>query len=448
MSQKHSDYKMGDIIKGLQLISEPYKINGRKEYRVMVKCTMCNKEPYEIILTEIKRHTYDGCPECAKRQRFKTHDKFIAEMRDKNPDIIIVGKYISNKNKIECRCAKCGYEFNAYPNNLLQGHGCKKCADQKSSLLQRREHSDFVNMVKNINPNIEIISTYVRSSDTIKCRCLIDGYEWDAWPSHLLRGHGCPVCNGNKLFVGHNDIATIRPDLVKYFKCQDDAKIFTQYSNKYADLICPYCGYEKTMLVGHLSKTGFACPICSDGISYPNKFIRYFLRQLPIENLECEYHSNWTKSYLYDTYFEYNGEKYIVEADGLQHFIDTSSLWPSSDKTKQIDYIKTQLAIDNGVVVIRIDCRKSNMNFIKNNILNSCLAQIFDLSHIDWLLCENNARSSFVYEICSYYSKSKNKTLKEISDYFDLSKPTVSKYLHAGTEIGICNYTPRKNQFT
>lgn len=103
--------------------------------------------------------------------------------------------------------------------------------------------------------------------------------------------------------------------------------------------------------------------------------------------------------------------------------------------------------MDNGVTVIRIDCRKSNMNFIKNNILNSYLAQIFDLSHIDWLLCENNARSSLVYEICSYYSKSKNKTLKEISDYFDLSKPTVSKYLHAGTEIGICNYTPRKNQF-
>lgn len=71
MSQKHSDYKMGDIIKGLQLISEPYKINGRKEYRVMVKCTMCNKEPYEIILTEIKRHTYDGCPECAKGKGLK-----------------------------------------------------------------------------------------------------------------------------------------------------------------------------------------------------------------------------------------------------------------------------------------------------------------------------------------------------------------------------------------
>lgn len=29
MSQRHSDYKIGDIIKGLQLISEPYKINGR-----------------------------------------------------------------------------------------------------------------------------------------------------------------------------------------------------------------------------------------------------------------------------------------------------------------------------------------------------------------------------------------------------------------------------------
>ena len=38
-----------------------------KDYRVMVKCILCDKEPYEIVISEIKRHTYDGCPECAKK---------------------------------------------------------------------------------------------------------------------------------------------------------------------------------------------------------------------------------------------------------------------------------------------------------------------------------------------------------------------------------------------
>ena len=30
MNKKHSDYKIDDVIKGLRVISEPYKINGKR----------------------------------------------------------------------------------------------------------------------------------------------------------------------------------------------------------------------------------------------------------------------------------------------------------------------------------------------------------------------------------------------------------------------------------
>lgn len=440
MSIKYSDYKIGDIIKGLELISLPYKINGNNGYSVMVKCTICDKEPYEIILSEIKRHTYDGCPDCAKRQRFKTHDKFVDQMKDVDPDIIIVGKYISNKDKIVCKCSVCDYEFESLPNNLLRGHGCKKCANMKSSIRQRKSHDEFVANVKNILPNIEVIGIYTLSQDTVRCRCLLDNYEWDAWPSHLLAGHGCPMCSGHKLIIGHNDIATLRPDLIKYFKTEDEAKEFTVYSNKYADLICPYCGHHKNMLIEHLSKTGFACPICGDGVSYPNKFCRQVLKQLPIKNLQCEYSSDWTESYLYDNYFEYDGIKYILEADGLQHFKHTSKFWQSFDEIRRTDEIKTQLAINNGCVVIRIDCSKSEMRYIKNSILNSQLSHIFDLSNINWVVCEEESRSSLIYDVCNFYNNMNNKKIKEIAEIFNLSDVTIRKYLRVGTSLNMCNY--------
>lgn len=446
MAYKYNKYQIGDIIKGLELISKPYKINGKKDYRVMVKCTLCDKEPYEIVCSEIHRHVYDGCPDCAKRQRCRTTEEFIEELQNVNPGIIVVGTYTSSNNKIECVCAECGHQFSALPTNLLKGHGCKKCADKHISIVQRKSHDDFIKEIQNINSNIEILGTYTGSKNKIKCKCLIDGCEWDALPSHLLKGHGCPLCAGHSVVAGYNDIATSRPDLVKYFKIPDDASKFTAYSNKYADLICPYCGYEKNMLIGHLSKTGFACPICGDGISYPNKFCRQVLKQLPINNLRCEYNPDWAESYLYDNYFEYNDVKYIVEADGIQHFQDASGCWPSFEYVKQTDDIKAQLAINNGCVLIRIDCRKSEMRYIKNSLLNSLLSEIFDLSCVDWVSCEESARSSLVYEVCEFYNATSNKQIGYIASHFGLSSPTIRKYLKIGTNIKICNYKPKSHQ--
>ena len=65
------------------------------------------------------------------------------------------------------------------------------------------------------------------------------------------------------------------------------------------------------------------CPVCSDGVSYPNKYVRNLLKQLPIENLEYEWKPEWGKQYSYDNYFIYNEKEYIVEADGAQHFKDS-----------------------------------------------------------------------------------------------------------------------------
>lgn len=46
-----------------------------------------------------------------------------------NPNVIIRGKYVNYKTKIQCQCKTCGNEWKATPNSLLQGHGCKLCAD-------------------------------------------------------------------------------------------------------------------------------------------------------------------------------------------------------------------------------------------------------------------------------------------------------------------------------
>lgn len=307
-------------------------------------------------------------------------------------------------------------------------------------MAKRKTQEEYIAEVSMINPNVEVLGQYIDSNTKILHRCKIDGYEWNAYPTHILSGHGCPVCVNKVIIVGVNDLATVRPDLIDYFEDKDEAKIHTIGCGCRANLVCPCCGYKKNMLIHHLVATGFACPVCGDGVSYPNKFCRALLSQIDNLHARHEYQPNWAKPYFYDSYFEWNGNKYILEADGMQHFTDNNFGRITLDEVKHIDNIKNELAINHGITVIRIDCRKSELNYIKTNILNSVLSKIFDLSNIDWLMCERNARTSLLTQVCNFYNTSNNKQIKYITEQLNLSAVTVRRYLNRGTNIGVCNY--------
>ncbi len=58
-------------------------------------------------------------------------------------------------------------------------------------------NEEFIQRIKNVNPNIEIVDNYINAKTKIKCRCLKCNYVWTAFPDNLYRGHGCPKCIGN-----------------------------------------------------------------------------------------------------------------------------------------------------------------------------------------------------------------------------------------------------------
>ena len=62
-------------------------------------------------------------------------------------------------------------------------------------------HEEFMERlyIKNKNAeNIEVLGEYVNAHTKIKCKCKIDGHEWEATPNSLLNNHGCPKCNESK----------------------------------------------------------------------------------------------------------------------------------------------------------------------------------------------------------------------------------------------------------
>lgn len=306
------------------------------------------------------------------------------------------------------------------------------------------QEQKFLKRLKEIYDNDVIaLDKYVGASTKIRFQCK-HGHIWSAEPHNVDRGHGCPYCAGKSLLIGFNDLWTARPDIAVLLKNSEDGYKYAKSSKERVDFVCPDCGNISNLMINDVYNRGFSCSRCSDGISYPNKFARSFLDQLPIESYICEYHPDWAKFYFYDNYFEYNNKKYIIEMDGGFHYKDVSSYNKSLSEIQYIDRIKTELANQNGIEVIRIDCQESDCDYIKNNILSSNIASIFDLSSIDWDMCNKMANKNILKQACDLYNSGIT-NLNDIAQILQVHKSTINRYLKSGAKFGWCNYDAKKS---
>ena len=374
--------------------------------------------------------------------RRKTHEEFVKEATQNGlKNIEFLGKYVNKETKIRVRCTNpdCKYEWDAYPPTLLKGHGCPKCRKKEIGLSQRKTHEAFMKEFKEKgNSNVEVIGKYVTSKTKIKVRCKKDAsHEWEATPSKLLNGEGCPFCRGLKINKSNSFVAKY-PELMIYLKNKKDGKNLSPQSNKIIKLICPNCGTEKESSLNALVNKGFCCQICDDGISFPNKFMRQILLSINIPFIP-EWKEPWENKYYYDIKININGIKLLIELDGEQHYKEAG--WgnkPNLENIQKRDAEKNKLANENGYKLIRIDCKKSDYKYIFNNIKNSELWDMFDFSLVDFKDCAIKAQKSLLIEVCEFYKKHKNMWNTEIGKFFQISGSTVARYIKKGTELGIC----------
>ena len=294
-------------------------------------------------------------------------------------------------------------------------------------------------------------------------KCNKCGYDkgWTRESCLSKNNRGCPCCCKSPRLVekGINDIATTHPYLVKYFVNIEDTYKYTYSSNKNVLMKCPNCGYEKINNINNLYYKGFSCPMCSDGIFMPEKIMFRVLEQLKqnkqLDNFVYQYsktNADWCGKYRYDFYFEKDGQSYIIETHGEQHYKETSQFKQTLEEIKENDEIKKELALKNGIKennYIIIDCRKSDFEFIKYNIELSNLLCIFNIKYIDWKKVENNIEKSLVKEICDYWNLHKNVnkeclSTRDLALLFNINRTTIIKYLKIGNKNKWCYYNPKE----
>lgn len=264
-------------------------------------------------------------------------------------------------------------------------------------------------------------------------------------------GYGCACCSNKVVVEGINDIPTTTPELVKYFKNPKEAKTYTRSSSRKITVICPDCGKEKKIVVSQLCNQGLGCQYCGDGKSYGEKFTRELVSQLNLNFIQ-EYSPDWKKlnNRRYDFYFN-NNEDYIVEINGQQHYIQTGrGRARCLEEEQENDKEKQEIALVNGIKeenYIVIDCRKSELEWIKDSYLKSNLNNIFDLSDINWLKCHEFALKNLVKIACELKRDDVNLSTRDIANIMGIGQTTVVGYLRQGSLIwDWANYNPEEER--
>ena len=332
----------------------------------------------------------------------------------------------------------------------ISAYGFSKCSIGNVLNKYVTSYKYNINSVINLKfSDIQILEQIKipRKNDELKgykYKCLNCGNEDVMSENHLDRGRGCNVCcvPSKKILIGYNDLWATHPHIAKLLKDTQEGYEITQGSDKYKTYICPDCDYEKSYIAHNLIVFGFSCPRCGDKISFGNKVGFSLLEQLGVDFIpEYSFHD-----YRFDFYFEFNNVKYDLEMDGRLGHGNTNTLTKqSAQETKEYDEIRDRFSNKYEIEVIRIDCLKSNLNFIKENIMQSKLKDLFDLSIIDWSKCEEYVNKVLIKTACDHWN-SGIKNSPKIAKVMGLANTTVVSYLNRGVELGLCDYNKNRRK--
>ncbi|MBS4840165.1 hypothetical protein [Clostridium sp.] len=332
-----------------------------------------------------------------------------------------------------------------------------KCKIKVLIGLINHNHKYLVNdIIKNEKVNLQIIKLDKdnRGQKYYKYRCLKCGNIDKIYEGQLKKGGNCNVCGTSpkKVQKETNSIWKTNPELIRYIVNKEDLYKYSKGSRVKVLTKCPNCEQERKIAITKLCTRNFSCTNCNDGISYGEKFMFYLLCELTavFENRKI---FEWSKKVkynipklcgtkIYDFYIP--SLKCIIETNGEQHYKKTYRGNRTYEEEVENDKLKEKIAKENGIgYYISINSSEKNMNFIKNNIMESKLNELFDLSNIDWLKCDNFARKSRIKEASEIWN-SGNHNCTEIGKIMKLDRHTIYSYLKKSSKLKWCNYEEAK----
>jgi predicted Zn-ribbon and HTH transcriptional regulator len=164
----------------------------------------------------------------------------------------LLGQVVDNRTRVLARCRSCGSEWESIPGSVHAGRGCERCGRARAGKQRRvgQAQRDAEAAAVGLRWLSPVDGAHVKTP----CRCEDCGYEWEAWPSAVKRGSGCPRCAGN--------VAT-QADRIRQAAAVDATWLGdVGPSHQPHPIRCNSCGHEWRATPGNIAG-GTRCPACA-----------------------------------------------------------------------------------------------------------------------------------------------------------------------------------------
>ena len=269
-------------------------------------------------------------------------------------------------------------------------------------------------------------------------KCSKCGYIGVMREDVLSRGANCPCCCVPPKIIVENINSLVAKEETKWMiplfeNGYDEAKLYSKGSTKKIKHICIYCGKQQTVArpIYQLYSNMPKCEFCGRGRSYPERLITSLLSSLNIEfttQLTSTTYE-WCGNKRYDFYIP--SLNTIIETHGEQHYKNTNRTKlnevTSNDKEKEI------LALNNGIThYIVLDCRHSDFDFIKQNVISSDLIKLLN-TDIKWDVVRKMTNDTLTIQMWDYWnSLSEPTSITNLAEKYEVSRQVAKEVLQEG----------------
>nr|DAH12569.1 MAG TPA: restriction enzyme [Caudoviricetes sp.] len=205
-----------------KLISNEYK-NTKTKMLFLCSCGKVFETTFERFKLEKRQCNECGYKNGGKLQATK-YENFKKFVEENSTSILLSKDYKNCHTKLKFKC-KCGNEYEVEPRAFISNgkRQCNKCGIAELARRRSKSMDKFVNQIYDIfGDEFTVIGEYINCHTHLKVKHNKCGHIYNAYPSSLLRGIGCPICNeskGEKMIRSY--LSALNADFIHQYRDRD-----------------------------------------------------------------------------------------------------------------------------------------------------------------------------------------------------------------------------------
>ena len=238
----------------------------------------CRAHRHQWAAAVHSRTNGNGCPVCAGKTVLpgfndlaSVNPQLAAEWdSDVNGALAATHVTVSSHRKVGWACQAYSHRWVAEVNSRTNGAGCPICAGQ--AVL--RGFNDLASANPEIaaewddEANGDLKPWHVSGSShrKVSWRCATHNHQWAVAVYHRAQGNGCPVCAGQSVLSGFNDLATVNPEIAAEWDNEANDELRPQHvtisSGRKVSWKCKPHGHPWVATVSARTNDR-GCPVCA-----------------------------------------------------------------------------------------------------------------------------------------------------------------------------------------